>query len=251
MGRASSTRTARPAAAGGWRCRTPVRSAVRGTAGDDRRPRLLELFKGTGSVGRVFAANGFEVVSLDMVPGYDADIQEDLLRWDYKQAFPPGHFDVVWASPPCTEYSIAKTRGERDLALADRIVRHTRRIIRYLRPARWFLENPQSGYLKDRPVVRGVPYVDVDYCRFSDWGYRKRTRVWYGGEPAPQPALCLGAGRCPNMRGSRHRVSLDAQGGCESVPRALKYRVPGRLIAHLAGLSKVPRDLGRRIKGRW
>ena len=31
----------------------------------------------------------------------------DILLWDYT-VFPSGHFDVVWASPPCTEYSRAK-----------------------------------------------------------------------------------------------------------------------------------------------
>ena len=22
------------------------------------------------------------------------------------------------------------------------------------------------------------PYYDVDYCMYSNWGYRKRTRIW-------------------------------------------------------------------------
>lgn len=35
--------------------------------------RLLELFKGTGSVGRVFEANGFHVVSLDNDPQSETD----------------------------------------------------------------------------------------------------------------------------------------------------------------------------------
>ena len=57
----------------------------------------------------------------------------------------------------------------RDLKLANRIVRRTLRIIRYLRPERWFLENPQTGLLKHQPQMRRLPFVDVDYCRFSNW----------------------------------------------------------------------------------
>ena len=39
-----------------------------------------------------------------------------------------------------------------------------------------FIENPQSGKLKSYNIDK--PYYDVDYCKYADWGYRKRTRVW-------------------------------------------------------------------------
>ena len=63
--------------------------------------RLLELFSGTGSVGRVARDLGFSVISLDLK---NANINTDTLSWDYKQ-FGVSDFDVIWASPPCTEYS--------------------------------------------------------------------------------------------------------------------------------------------------
>ena len=49
--------------------------------------------------------------------------------------------------------------------------------IRHFAPASWFIENPQSGLLRHRAVVAGLPYVDVDYCKFG-FPYRKRTRLW-------------------------------------------------------------------------
>ena len=61
--------------------------------------RLLELFSGTGSVGKVARQLGVEVVSLDFDRRCEPDICEDILRWDYKAAYAPGHFDIVWASP--------------------------------------------------------------------------------------------------------------------------------------------------------
>ena len=90
--------------------------------------RLLELFSGTGSVGRAFSDRGWEVISLDILPG--ATINSNILDWDYT-VFPPGHFDFVWASPPCTEYSIARTRAKRprDFDGADAVVRKTLEII--------------------------------------------------------------------------------------------------------------------------
>ena len=70
---------------------------------------MLELFSGTGSVGKVFKEAGWEVVSLDRDAA--ADIRTDVRQWDYKSAYPPKHFYFIWASPPCTDYSIAKTIG--------------------------------------------------------------------------------------------------------------------------------------------
>ena len=63
---------------------------------------VLELFSGTGSVGKVCKEIGWHVVSLDIDPR--ADIVCDILEWDYMQ-YPKDHFSVVWASPPCDEYS--------------------------------------------------------------------------------------------------------------------------------------------------
>jgi len=107
--------------------------------------RLLELFSGTGSIGRAFEAQGWEVISLDILPG--ATTTQDILTWDHT-VFPPGHFDFVWASPPCTEYSKARTRAKRprDYDLADATVSRALEIIDYFCPQLWLLENPQTGY---------------------------------------------------------------------------------------------------------
>ena len=64
-------------------------------------PRLLELFCGTKSIGRAFKAAGWEVVSLDIVSKFEPD----LVRHPSWGLFPLGHFDMVWASPVCAEYS--------------------------------------------------------------------------------------------------------------------------------------------------
>ena len=70
---------------------------------------LIELYSGTSSVGNVAKSLGYNVISLDLK---NADINCDILEWDYTQ-IDRNHFQVIWASPPCTEYSRAKTTGVR------------------------------------------------------------------------------------------------------------------------------------------
>ena len=125
--------------------------------------KLLELFSGTKSVSKVALELGLEVISLDR--DLEADFRIDIMDWDYKQ-FEPHYFDIVWASPPCTEYSIAKTTGIRDIALANTIVQRTSQIIDYLQPIYYLVENPQTGYLKNQTFMQNLRYTDIDYCKY-------------------------------------------------------------------------------------
>ena len=151
---------------------------------------MLDLYSGTGSVAAIFAARGYEVVTVDIDPTYQPTIQVDMLTWQYWENFPPGHFDVIACSPPCTEFSQAMTRRRRDLEYADALVQKGLEIINYLKPNFWFLENPKTGIFKGRLYMKGYVYFDVDYGCFSDWGYQKPTRTWGSEDPGfPQPCM--------------------------------------------------------------
>ena len=164
-------------------------------------PRLLELFSGTGSVGDCFRMHGWEVVSLDSDPSFSPTICADILTFDYTKL--GGTFLFVWASPPCTQYSIARSKAKtpRDLEGADACVRRCLDIISYFKPLAFCIENPQSGLLKTREVVNGLPYVDFDYCSYG-FPYRKRTRIWTNLEVSPPPLCNQNCGAC---EGGRHR----------------------------------------------
>ena len=112
------------------------------------RLRVLDLFSGTGSITKAFRNLGHEVVSLDLDPRDAPTICANILDWQYK-TLPRGHFDVIWASCPCEQYSIARSSAltPRDLMLADTLVLRTQELCEWLQPRCWFVENPWSSQL--------------------------------------------------------------------------------------------------------
>ena len=183
--------------------------------------KVLELFSGTGSVGKVAKSLGWEVLSLDLE--LEADIKIDIMDWDYK-AYPRNSFDIVWASPPCTFYSnlqncwigrkrkdgtiVTKEWIEEQRTISDNLIKRTLEIIDYFNPEYWFMENPQRGQLKDREVVKGLNYYDVSYCMYSDWGYEKRTRIWTNKKNWNN-LICDKSGSCGNMIKRKHKKVCD------------------------------------------
>tara|TARA_R110000803_G_C11953535_1_gene317955 strand:- start:686 stop:1336 length:651 start_codon:yes stop_codon:yes gene_type:complete len=204
--------------------------------------KVLELFSGTGSVGKICKQKGWEVVSLDLK---GADINTNILDWDYTQ-YQTGHFDIIWASPPCHTFSIArkswigrKIKSHNGLICTAEllqkdiddiglpILRQTEKIIDYLKPTFYFMENPQTGEMK-KYVDR--PFYDIDYCMYSDWGYKKPTRIWTnlnGFEPKRCNRECI------SFKDGKHSNWEDLKGSNGSNRLNIRYRIPPLLISEL------------------
>ena len=119
--------------------------------------RLLELFSGTGSVGRAFEALGWEVTSLD-VEG-EPTIKCDIMDWVLPVAAPRALRCRV-GEPRLHEFSKALTRRPRRLEEGDRLVRKTLEIIEHFKPRFWGLGEPpdpapQNSSLHEGPTLRG------------------------------------------------------------------------------------------------
>ena len=110
---------------------------------EDKKPLALELFCGTKSFKKVFKKQ-FDVISLDINEKFNPDILSDILKWDYKneEILKNKTVQFIWASPPCQEYSIANTGGNRDIVGANKIVKRVLEIIKYFKPKYWCIENP-------------------------------------------------------------------------------------------------------------
>jgi site-specific DNA-cytosine methylase len=192
---------------------------------------VLELFSGNHSVGKVCKQLGWDTVSVDML--LPADHQTDIMSFDYKQ-YPKDHFGVIWASPPCTEYSKAKTRGPRDIEGANKLVLRTLEIIDYFNPEWWFIENPQTGKLKDQEFMKVLGFVDGDYCMYG-LPYRKRTRFWTNKIYTTCP-LKLCDKKCGSFVDRKHIGSCGnglSKYTDENYSLHDKYRIPESLILSL------------------
>ena len=102
--------------------------------------------------------------------------------------------NVIWASPPCTQYSKARTQGgPRDLEGSDKIVQKVLDLVKYFDVA-FYMDNPYSGLLVSRDVVEGIPVRVLDYCSYADESfpgrYRKRAGIWTNTDWIPVRALC-------------------------------------------------------------
>jgi len=185
--------------------------------------RVLELFSGTRSIGKCCDNLGWESVSVDMI--LPADHKCDIMDFDYKQ-YPKDYFDIVWASPPCTDYSnlqscwlgrkkkdgivYTKEIMEHKMNEADKLVLKAFEIIEYFNPYYWFLENPATGKLKNREIMKNKPYYDVSYCMYSDWGYEKKTRIWTNKKDWNN-LICDKSGSCGNMINSQHKINVSKE----------------------------------------
>lgn len=151
--------------------------------------RVLELFKGSGSITRALEPLGHEIVSLDLNPKFQPTHVVDILDFEYKQ-YPPKHFDVIWASPECKIYSQLqttnvgtnrkfKTREDLDAARQEhsKYVEKVLEIIEYFKPKEWYIENPYYSAMRDLECMQGLGSYRFDYCRFG-FLYQKPTRIW-------------------------------------------------------------------------
>lgn len=139
---------------------------------------MLDLFSGTGSASRAAAVRGWEVLRVDNTEGMAADVLADVAGWHP----PPGPWDLVWASPPCTLFSSANATG-RDPDAGMVLVREALRVIREARPRWWVVENVHGatraiGRLLGPPVqVHGSVYLWGVFPPFAADVARDKTRL--------------------------------------------------------------------------
>jgi hypothetical protein len=198
--------------------------------------RLLELFCGTKSIGKEFERVGFDVVSLDLDPYFGATITGNIL--DLPDSY-FSNFDVVWASPPCNAFTVARigrnwyhdhTPKTDDARVGMAILEKTVNIINFVNPKMFWIENPR-GKMRKMPVMQSFNRQTVTYCQYGDTRM-KPTDLWTNTNWRPRP-MCANGDSCHESapRGSR----TGTQGIKGSKDRSV---IPAALCEEIARYAK-------------
>ena len=203
--------------------------------------KVLELFAGSKSIGKVAEELGMEVFSSDIEQFGGIDYVVDILAFDYnKVPFIP---DIIWASPPCTGFSVASigthwTGGKEKYIpktetakLGIRIVEKTIEIISHYQKLNpnliYYIENPR-GVLRKLEVVKDLLIRNtITYCQY---GYEtmKPTDIWTNNKNWQPKPMCKNGDKCHI-----------------SAPRGSKTGTQGR--ADSFERSKIPEELCREV----
>jgi len=207
--------------------------------------RVLELFKGSGRIGKYFEPMpNVEVISLDIVEKYNPSICVDILEWDYKQ-YPVGYFDMIWASPECKvfsqlQYGLLGRKGgfENREKLVEAQKEHSKfilktiEIIKYFQPKTWFIENPMYSKIWEYiPDDFDYKNIDVSYCKFG-FKYKKNTRI-ITNKKVLQNCLCRKKNGVFECNGKAKHSTTIGHLGSQGQGLLERYSIPQPLFNYL------------------
>ena len=76
------------------------RKVTKMKSNSDLQKKMLDLFSGTGTVGKVLEEQGYHVTSLDHDPKFHPTILTDIMEWDYRAEYPLTILMSVFVAPP-------------------------------------------------------------------------------------------------------------------------------------------------------
>jgi hypothetical protein len=198
--------------------------------------KVLELFAGSRSIGKQAEQLGMQVFSSDINPFDGIHYVADILQFDVtKVPFQP---DIIWASPPCTTFSVASighhwTGGSRayvpktqSAVIGKAIAVKTIEIIQHFNPRFFFIENPR-GLLRKMDFMQNMKRHTVTYCRYGD-KRMKPTDIWTNSDRWVPRSMCKNGDPCH-----------------ESAPRGARTGTQG--VKGAFDRSKIPEELCREI----
>jgi len=123
--------------------------------------KVLDLFSGMGGASQSFVQLNHKVIRMDICPGEPVDILADIRFLPIKKSY----FDLIWASPPCTEFTRSALPWFRNAPTPSmELVCAAKKIIDDFNPKFWVIENvkgsiPFISKILGAPTWISLPYV--------------------------------------------------------------------------------------------
>jgi len=177
--------------------------------------KTLELFAGSRSFSKVAEKYGYRTHTTDIENFDKIDQVCDIFDFDIEKSFQDlgGRPNVIWASPPCTTFSIAscgyhwnkdRTPKTERCKQGIKIIEKTIEIIREIKPMFYFIENPR-GLLRKQKMMEEFTRHTITYCSYGD-DRMKPTDIWTNLDWKTRKMCKNGNREChhqPAPRGSR------------------------------------------------
>lgn len=173
--------------------------------------KTIELFCGTKSFSKVAAERGHTTFTVDVDERFNPDLCIDILELQREDL--PEEIDVLWASPPCTTFSVASLRhywinGKqknaktwhgiaimlKTLDLINEIQKDNPNLI-------WFMENPR-GMLRKQKFMVNLFKNTVTYCQYGDFR-QKPTDIWTNCTTWNSKPMCAPGSPCHQSSSKR------------------------------------------------
>jgi DNA-cytosine methyltransferase len=171
------------------------------------RPTAVDLFCGGGGFSEGLRQAGFDITyALDIDSGAvethelnhpeTETVQADIM--DIEPEDLPSDIEVLFGSPPCTEFSWAKSGGGGDIEAGMKLVKRFLYLVGELDPEYWVMENvPRlDNYLPETIEFDDIPWSDrtdsLDITKVildgDDYNTpQRRSRLFSGEFPVPDP----------------------------------------------------------------
>jgi len=150
---------------------------------------IFDFFAGTGSATKAFEDRGHRVIRVELISKYNAH-EKDVLALNANDLIKKyGHPDFIWASPPCTTFSVAScpiywhyvdgvlTPKDDRVYYGIAMVKKAISLIQEIKPKLgWIIENPR-GMLRKMDFMQDLPRRTITYCQYGDFRM-KPTDLW-------------------------------------------------------------------------
>jgi site-specific DNA-cytosine methylase len=203
--------------------------------------KLLELFKGTGSISKVAKDHNFEIISLDIESCYEPDINEDILKWDYKKYQKENNYipDFIWASPPCNTFSILNYPRHNRCPItaypfSDEAIKGTEILYKTLDIIDYFKSlNPKLLYVIENPIgmmrkdkkMKLLQRQSTYYCLYGD--KKRKATDFFNNFPnnlnlLKMPFHCKHKFKHINIQDMHGKKNIN-----------FRYSIPKKLVEHI------------------
>lgn len=184
----------------------------------EQKKTILSLCSGTGAWEKPYVDADYNVIPVTL-PGHDVRTYQ-----------PPDDVYGIFAAPPCTMFSLARTvaktprdfeQGMETVVACLNIIWMCRYVPKYRKDGAlkfWALENPM-GFLRQ---FLGMPYLTFNPCDYGD-PYTKKTDVWgYFNKPKQSPYQMTKQEKDACVINNRKLPSIgDFTGSGQAVKRAI------------------------------